>query len=167
VNAGNLSAEAKEYHRENITEKEKALRIYERILTQFYSQLSLDYGMIEAPWPSLFDRFRSIGKEINYRTVYAALCSQAHNDAEDLLNELVSKGLQIEGMIERHERENISFALFMVLVSVMTLIEGASMYLGKYSLGSDKTLLPLHSDLQRVIHRLVGRPELGSKGKAM
>jgi hypothetical protein len=166
VNAAKFSAEAKQHHLENIARKEEALRKYERVLTQFYSQLSLDYVKIGAPWPSLFDRFKSIGKEIDYRTVYSALCSQAHNDAEDLLNDFVSKAFQIEGISERQERENASFALLMILISVETLVESAAIYLGKYSLGANETLLPLHRDLQRVMQRLSCRPELGSKRNA-
>ena len=163
VNAGKYPAAAKAYHRERITGKEEALRKYERFLRQVCGQFSLDYEKMKVSWPSLFDRFQSIGKEVDYRTVYAALCSQAHNDAEDLLNEFVAGTVQIEGMMEQHKRENIGFALLMILLSVTTLIEGAAMYLAKYSLGPSKTLVPLFEDVNRVAHRVADRYELGAR----
>lgn len=81
VYASKSPSAAKGHHRESIAKKVEALRAYERTLVQFYDQISLDYGAMKASWPSLFDRYKLIGKEIDYRTIYSALCSQAHNDA--------------------------------------------------------------------------------------
>ena len=153
----------KKHHHEATARKEEALRNYEHILTKAYRQISIDYEKAEASWPNLFDRFKSIGKETDYRTVYAALCSQAHNDAEDLLNKFVAGVVQNKGMKERQERENISFALLMIFISVVTLIESAAMYLAKYSLGPGETLMPLWEDMQRVTHRVASRPELAGR----
>jgi hypothetical protein len=50
----------------------------------------------------------------------------------------------------QHERENIGFALLMILVCLSNLIEGAAIYLAKYSLGSSKTLIPLVEEVNRV-----------------
>jgi uncharacterized protein DUF5677 len=163
VNASKYPAAAKAYHRERIAEKEEALRKYERFLTRACGQLSLDYEKMKVSWPRLLDRFQSIGKEVAYRTVYSSLCSQARNDAEDLLNEFVAGAVQVEGIWEQHQRENIGFALFMILISVNTLIEGAAIYLAKYSLGSSKTLMPLVEDVNRVIHRVVKRYKLETR----
>ena len=57
-------------------------------------------------------------------------------------------------MRERQERENLSFALLMVLVSAQTLVEGTAMYLAKYSLSANETLMPLWSDIQSVARRV-------------
>ena len=81
--------EAKDEHRQRIKNKYEALNQYERVVTEAFSQINRNYASASNTWPSIFDRFKAIGKEVDYRTVYAALCSQAHNDAEDLLNDFV------------------------------------------------------------------------------
>lgn len=41
------------------------------------------------PWPKIADRFKAVGNEVDHRVLYAAMCSQTHNDAEDLFNTIV------------------------------------------------------------------------------
>ena len=55
-------------------------------------------------WPgSIFNKFKSLGFdfELDYRTIYAAMCSQTHNDAEDLLNLLIVKSSGNEELLEK------------------------------------------------------------------
>ena len=72
-------------HLERIDSKDALLERLDKIVEESFASM----GVPPQPspnWPNVFERFRSLGLELEYRTVYAALSSQAHNDAEDLLN---------------------------------------------------------------------------------
>lgn len=146
VNASTHEEEAKQSHRDRITGKEEALGAYERVLTEAFAQIGEHYAQAGKEWPSVFDRFRAIGKETAYRTVYAALCSQAHNDAEDLLNDFVHGVTQVPGAHEAQSKENKNFALYMVLTAFSLLAEAAAMYLAKFSLLKDETFKEIVTD---------------------
>jgi hypothetical protein len=148
------SEEAKQHHYNSVAAKEVALRRYEGFLANAFDQIGRNYEQNSQPWPSLFNRFKLIDKEVDYRTIYSALCSQAHNDAEDLINEFWSKGSQLKQAHERQERENRNFGLYMVLMALATLVESAAIYLAKYSLGANETLIPLLTEVEDVIHRV-------------
>lgn len=135
-------AESDEYSR-GIRQKEEALRNYERIITQTFAQIGHSYALVSDKWPSTYDRFRALNKEIEYRTIYTALCSQTHNDAEDLINEFVHGTSQVPGAHEAQERENQNFARVMVLAALRFLVESAAIYLAKYPIDSNTAMLPL------------------------
>lgn len=132
VTNSSYGKEAKAVHADAISGKEKVLAVYERVLDETFQRIGYSYSQSNEPWPSVFDRFRLIGKEIDYRTFYAALCSQAHNDPEDLLNDFVLASMQVEGSRERQRKENESFARFMVINALKFWIEASAMHLAKY-----------------------------------
>ena len=134
VNSSEHAEELKKSHRDRIQRKDHALLGYEQVLTEAFSQIGVSYDKVGKEWPSIFERFKSIGKEVDYRTVYAALCSQAHNDAEDLINDFVHGVMQIDGAHEAQSDENKNFALYMVLVALTFLIEANAIYLAKFNL---------------------------------
>jgi hypothetical protein len=58
----------------------------------FYPPEILEPAITQQPWPKIADhRFAALGEDIHYRVLYAAMCSQTHNDGEDLLNEMVNR----------------------------------------------------------------------------
>ena len=73
---------------------------------------------VAKPWPNVFDRFRLIGRELDYRTYYAAACSQAHNDAEDLLNVFVVKSLGMADLEPKLADETSSFSRLLVFTAL-------------------------------------------------
>ena len=135
----NNSSESEEYkinHINLIDNKEKSLDSYEKMLRESFSIIDIDYDATNSNWPSIFDRFKKVNMEIKYRTLYAALCSQSHNDAEDSLNNLMARIVQIEGIeIEKGvEAEKYIFSLEMVLSCIQLWIEAAIMFLAKYEI---------------------------------
>lgn len=130
---------------------------YESLLKEAFSQLKIKYENVDSNWPSVFDRFVLFGKEIDYRTIYVALCSQAHNDAEDLLNLFVSSVLQIEGMKEARAAENKYSSITMILIAIRFLMESSAMYLGKFSISINETLLPLYRALSEYIEKIADK----------
>ena len=90
-------SETKAHHRTLIAQKDRSLDQYENALCESLALINIDYQNYIGSWPSTFDRFAKIGKEVDYRTIYAALCSQANNDPEDILNNLMSRIVEVDG----------------------------------------------------------------------
>lgn len=147
VNASKYPEAAKDSHRQRIRNKDETLVVYEQVLTEAFAQMGISYSLASKEWPSIFDRFKVINKEVAYRTVYAALCSQAHNDAEDLLNEFVHGVRQIEGGHEMQASENRTFSLYMVLTALAFLVEATVIYLAKYGLNVNEPFQRLLVDI--------------------
>jgi Family of unknown function (DUF5677) len=157
VDASAYPPQAKEEHYQRIQGKNVALDNYERVLTETFSQIGRHYDQVPADWPSTFDRFKAIGKEVSYRTVYAALCSQTHNDAEDLLNDFVSGVTQIPGLRDAQAFENRNFSLYMMLMAQSYLVEATAIYLAKFDLDSNETLLQLLGEISSFIEGVTQR----------
>jgi hypothetical protein len=71
-----LPEEVQAEHRSRIDQKSKALDHYERFIEAYIQHCGLDAGKVR-DWPGLIDRLTELGRRIDYRTVYAAMCSQA------------------------------------------------------------------------------------------
>lgn len=129
---------AKQHHFEKISEKNASLDHYENMLRQSLRLAGVDFDATELKWPSIFDRFREIGDEVGYRTVYAALCSQAHNDAEDILNGIMARVTSnVTGLEEAQLVEQYNFSLFMILTALGYHVKAAAMYLAKFGISVD------------------------------
>lgn len=157
VNSSRYPESAKASHRVRIANKENALSRYEGVLTEAFLQIGLHYAAASKEWPSVFDRFKTIGKEVDYRTVYAALCSQAHNDAEDLLNDFVHGVMQVEGADRVQAAENKNFSLYMVLTALALLVEATLMYLAKFNLDANERFQALLIDIWSFTERVTQR----------
>jgi len=130
--------ELKQYHFEKIAEKEAAIKNYEEMLRDSLLLVQVSFDDINEKWPSIFDRFREIDDEIGYRTVYAALCSQAHNDAEDALNKVYARVCaSVEGLDEAHFIEQYNFSLYMALMAIKYHIFASAMYVAKLGINAE------------------------------
>mgnify|MGYP000061142925 CR=1 FL=1 len=137
------SSESEEYknnHIKLIEGKDESLDGYENMLRESFSIISIDYDAINSNWPSTFDRFKKVDMEIKYRTLYSALCSQSHNDAEDSLNNLMARVIQVEGIEKGVEAEKYIFSLEMILSSVQLWIQATIMFLAKYDIEMNQEL---------------------------
>ena len=72
-----------------IDRKNEALDAYEKIIDELNSHFGIHMTNVNA-WPTLVDRLSALDRRLEYRTVYAAMCSQAHHDAEDILNNFIN-----------------------------------------------------------------------------
>ena len=151
----------KNYHRDLIRSKERCLDAYEEVLRNSFSQSGVDYDKSSESWPNVFERFSKIGKEVDYRTVYAGLCSQAHNDAEDVLNGLMARVIEIEGMERAAEIEKYIYSLNMVLTSILFYIESSMIYLAKFGVDATGGMMPLIGKTVALMQEL----QSGSKDK--
>lgn len=117
---------AREDHAARIRNKNEALDHYEQLVSMLAAHLGLEPRKAKG-WPKLIDMLTELGQRIDYRTVYWAMCSQAHHDAEDVLNHFIAN--IIEGhpdLSERMERETDTFSLFMLLFGLRWFVVAAS-----------------------------------------
>ena len=107
--------EIQQAHRLRIDRKNEALDAYEKIIDDLVSHFGIHITKANA-WPNLVDRLTALDRRLEYRTVYAAMCSQAHHDAEDILNNFLANcHPDADRMAPRMEREADTFSIFMVL----------------------------------------------------
>ena len=143
-----------EVHLSRIGKKRADMDRCEAIAKRFAAEA----GLVREPaaWPKLSDRFSSLGDEVGYRVLYAAMCSQTHNDAEDLFNFLAiatsSVPLELIGACEqRIAREALFFARFLLYRGVEYLFKALS---GFAKLCQVDELLALADGYQKEISRL-------------
>lgn len=129
------SNENKKYHYQKITAKDNALVEYENALRASLELANIDFDSSNLKWPNIFERFKVLGKEVEYRTLYTALCSQAHNDAEDVLNKIMARVIgNIDGMEKAHEVEQYFYSLFYILSTVRYHIYSSAMFVAKFNI---------------------------------
>lgn len=124
-----LSEEAKKIHHKAALEKQSAMNILANLIGQTGLPIIND-----AKWPSVFDRFKDIGYEDSYRTVYAALSSQIHSDAEDTLNYLFGKASGDEALFSKMALETINFSRFLMYFAVVFYMRAAFAYARTFEL---------------------------------
>ena len=112
-----------EDHRSRIDQKNLALDGYDRLIDGFLLHCGASLEESDR-WPKLIERLSEVGRRLDYRTVYMAMCSQVHHDAEDVLNNLLVNSLKDDdGMAERLEQETDSFSIFLVLFGLRWFVE--------------------------------------------
>lgn len=141
IDNSSYDPESKEFHRKKINGKNKALDKYEEMLQQSLSLANIDYDSNTTRWPNIFERFRDIDHEVSYRTIYMALCSQAHNDPEDILNNLMTRVIaNVDGLEKANFIEQYQFSLYMVLTCVQFHIFASAMYIAKFEINAKKLM---------------------------
>ncbi|ATW02367.1 DUF5677 domain-containing protein [Sphingorhabdus sp. YGSMI21] len=110
-------------HEKRISQKNEAMDAYEKFIDLFVEHCGIDLETAKN-WPGLIDRLTALGRRIDYRTVYAAMCSQSHHDAEDVLNHFFANSVVgADDIAERMEREANIFSIFMVLFGLQSFVE--------------------------------------------
>lgn len=118
-----LDSESQNDHQRRIEEKLSALDGYDAFIEHFSRTQATDSVGPKA-WPNTYDICVSLGKAVDYRTVYMAMCSQAHHDAEDILNDLiVGSSADYEIRSEQLEYETGNFSIFLLLCSLRYYLE--------------------------------------------
>ncbi|QHG91412.1 hypothetical protein CVO_05995 [Sulfurimonas sp. CVO] len=141
INSSNYPSKSKEFHRKKIADKNEALDKYEEMLRESLSLANVNYDSNNTRWPNIFERFRDIDHEVSYRTIYMALCSQAHNDSEDILNSLMTRVIaNVDGLEKANFIQQYHFSLYMVLTCVQFHIFASAMYIAKFEISAKKLI---------------------------
>jgi len=107
-----------------IKNKEEVLSQCQTFVEHFANQIGTDYPG-SARWPDLYQRMDALGRTLEYRTVYAALSSQAHHDAEDILNEFMAGSVPDDDKFAaRVQREKDAFSVYMFLFGAKCFLDG-------------------------------------------
>lgn len=137
----------KDGHYGLIDEKELALNWQEYALQESLKLEGVNFNESSLKWPNIFERFSKINDEIGYRTVYAALCSQAHSDAEDIINEIFSEVMPSEDIQAKHlYMQQYIFTQYMNLLALHYHIRASVMYLSKFNIDVT-TLLEVYEEV--------------------
>lgn len=75
--------------------------------------------------------FKTLDKEVEYRTVYRAMCGQSHHNQEDLINGLLYSLTANSEKEEKYKRKKHSFSIFICLWGMRYFLETLEI-LGKY-----------------------------------
>jgi hypothetical protein len=89
---------------------------------------------IDSKWPTIAGRFKALRLEVDYRTIYAALCSQSHSDAEDLLNYFVFKSLGNQDLLDKVALDTVNFSRLMLYFGVQYYLIAAGSYSIRFGL---------------------------------
>ena len=135
VKNSDISQSQKDGHYGLIDEKELALNWQEHALQESLRMDGVNFEGGSLNWPNICDRFSKINDEIGYRTVYAALCSQAHSDAEDIINEIFSEVMPSEDIQFEHlYMQQYIFTQYMNLLALHYHVKASGMYLSKFDI---------------------------------
>lgn len=113
-------------HHLHINQKEQALNKLEIFINNCKNQIGNNNSICD--WPNIFTRFQILGFEIDYRTLYAAMCSQTHNDAEDLLNYFFFVASGNRKLLEQCGIETVNFSRFLMYSGIDYYLEAARRY---------------------------------------
>ena len=129
-----LSSESQSDHQRRIDEKLSALDGYDAFIEHF-ARTQAANSLGPKAWPSTYDICVSLGKAVDYRTVYMAMCSQAHHDAEDILNDfIVGSSTDYETRSTQLEYETGNFSVFLLLCGLRYYLECLQQIGKKYGL---------------------------------
>ena len=138
---GGMPPAEAEVHRNEIERKREAVDHQATIAKEFADGAGITRPA--EPWPKIGERFRVVGSELDYRVLYAAMCSQAHNDAEDLFNIFVLGAIshlnpgQVAREFEmRQKAENAFFARLLLYRSVEFLFKCVARYGESYAVAT-------------------------------
>jgi hypothetical protein len=124
----NVHMQAAQNKRETISE-----------IPNVFSELgNIKFPKAGVEFPSISKRFKSLGREIEYQTIFAALSTQVHNGPEDLINRfLAGAASTIIGSDEFKilvELERVGFAKMLTLRAIGYYIEAIIACLNHYNL---------------------------------
>jgi hypothetical protein len=130
-----LAGEAQKVHQDAANQKLSRITTLQEFTDTFLSQIGLPTTKTTTDkWPNISERFKILWLEIEYRTVYAALCSQTHNDAEDLLNYIYATSSDNQDLIDKVATHTEEFSRFMLYFAVKYYLTVAYCYAIRFEL---------------------------------
>lgn len=133
-------------HEARIKDKNEALDSMELYIRHFADAIGVVFPSGKG-FPNFIGICTALNKAIDYRTVYMAMCSQAHHDAEDILNNLIVGTLPSESnQSAQLENETNNFSIFLVLHAMRYYLECLEKIGARYKFGSvEQQTLKSHS----------------------
>ncbi|MDZ8187199.1 MAG: DUF5677 domain-containing protein [Nostoc sp. ChiSLP02] len=131
----NMTDDAKQIHLSKAIDKRNSLTALEQYINKALLEISLPTtDKVANKTVTIKEKFQFLGLELDYQTVYAALCSQTHSDAEDLLNYFVFVSIGDQNLLDKVGLETINFSRLMVYFGVKYYIMAAGSYAIRFGL---------------------------------
>lgn len=128
-----LAAPERTIHDAAIARKEAAMKHCKTLIDDVFREMGVDVAK-QPSWGKIAARFEAMGQALDYRTIYYALSSQMHNDAEELLNMFVVHSTGDPVAIERLKNETYSFAWFCLTLAIREYSGAVACYLFSFDL---------------------------------
>lgn len=126
----------KENHEARIKNKSEALDNTELFIRHFAESVD-EKSPSEKGYLNFIGICTALNKAIDYRTVYMAMCSQAHHDAEDILNDLIVGSSPNDVIMSATlEKETNNFSIFLVLHGMRYYLECLGQIGARYEFSS-------------------------------
>lgn len=116
-----------EVQRSAAQKKRTALKLLQDFIERANSELGVKV-LGNGKWPNITERFRILGLELDHRTIYAAMCSQTHNDAEDLLNYFFFVSLGDKELLNKAALETINFSRLLIYTGIRYYVKASISY---------------------------------------
>lgn len=108
-----------EAHREGADRRKRANETMKSLVEHVMAEMrDLSESKIREKWPNIAERFKAIEQESAHRTVYARMCSQTHNDAEETLRYFYAVTSGNSDLMQRIGIETVYFSRFMLYFAV-------------------------------------------------
>jgi len=121
----------------------------ETLISEIASVIDIDQSY---RWPSkILKKFKDIGEEIIYHTVYTRLSAQTHLTAEDTISYMVAKIYSNEENQAKMGLETIAFSEFMLIYSIVFYGKIAEKFCQKYADQSIETIKSNINDLEKIM----------------
>lgn len=101
-------------HEKLITQKNETELKTKEICKKFVEAAGKEWPEKPRPMP-IEKRYKELGKDIEYRTVYRAMCGQSHQNQEDLVNNLICSLTENDELDIKSKNEKHSFSIFICL----------------------------------------------------
>lgn len=88
-----------------------------------------------AAWPNISARFKAVGEDMSYRTLYSRLCAEPHLDAEETLRYFIGKTGAPE-LFRRMAIETVMFSRFVLAEAVRGYAEAGKEFANIYDMAS-------------------------------
>ncbi|MBE0672535.1 MAG: hypothetical protein IH588_18310 [Anaerolineales bacterium] len=143
-----LTGKAQKVHQAATTEKRKQINELQKATDYSLLQIGLPATKdLAVKFPPISKRFELLKLDVAYRTVYAALCSQTHNDAEDLLNYFFATLSDDQQLIEKTAIDTVNFSRLMLYYAVEYFVMVASGFAIRFELTNTFESLRLGQDV--------------------
>lgn len=122
------------------TEARRMLAWRRETIEAIFQQEGIPFGV--EGWPKqIIERFKALGREFEYREIYASLSSQVHNDADALIDFMIFKSLEanVPDASEKFGAEVFFWLRHFLYRCLEFYSEAAELYATKYGLAEAKT----------------------------
>ncbi len=167
ASASNLPSAEVAAHEQAAQQRRKANEILRELIGEAMNEMVCpEANLGNEAWPkTILQRFENVGLELNYRTIYARMSSETHNDAEETLRYFYGM-LHGNEVLEAMALETVNMSRFFVYWSAHFFIKASIAFAMSYCLDGitprlKAGLVEIETELTDISTRIGGRTPRG------